>query len=269
MTYLVSGCSFTNGHEWPVAMFPDASITNRGRSGAGNAYIGRSIVNAIDLKHPPKHVFILWSGINRFDCTIPVTNLDNALAEEFHYHGTVDSAHYLFSGGNNFNNRFKDNYQRIADPTWPTVTTVDDYLALPADSQQELIDNDLFEFKNNTPLGMVQNYIMLQYQHNPEYFEDLSYQNIMLCQTFLEHHGIPYNFSFIADPFDRGNYKQMGTLTKNHSLYHCINWEKYVKLTPYEYGVRHNLLSYDSFHLTKDGMCQWATEVKQILTRKQ
>lgn len=72
---LVSGCSFTDGYEWPNLLFPtqEFQIVNLAKSAAGNSYIASSIMYNLDCR--PDFVNILWSGINRIDMRVPNTQI--------------------------------------------------------------------------------------------------------------------------------------------------------------------------------------------------
>jgi hypothetical protein len=257
---IVSGCSYTEKQTWPSVLFPDQTILNLGRSGAGNRYIADSITTSIVLEKP-ESVFVLWSGINRVDTIVPVHKQTDILVNE--YHGKLNDAYYYFSGGDNFKQVIQDNYQNIKADHWPSITTIDDFLELPKAIQQECIEQDLFEIDANTVVGKLQLYNMLQYLSNHKYLENLTYQSILLCQSLLEQYDINYQFGFIYNPFDSGNQTQFGTLSKQNPMYGCITWDNYVTITPYEFGIKHNLLSDDNFHLTKDGMNCWAEEIKK------
>ena len=257
---IVSGCSYTEKQTWPSVLFPDQEIVNLASSGAGNQYIADSIVSSVILETPAS-VFILWSGVNRFDTIVPVHKQTEILVNE--YHGKINDTYYYFSGGDNFNQVIQDNYQNIKANTWPNITTVDDFLELPKDIQQECMEHGLFGIDTDTVIGKLQSYNILQYLSNHKYLENLTYQNILLCQSLLEKYSIHYQFGFIYNPFDLGNQKQFGTLSKQNPMYGCINWDNYVTITPYEFGIKHNLLDDDNFHLTKDGMNCWAEEIKK------
>lgn len=78
--FIVSGCSFTEGlpiegkMAWPtyVAKHINVPLNNFAANGAGNGYISRSIIHAVDaalqkLDHNDLLVGIMWSGVNRLE----------------------------------------------------------------------------------------------------------------------------------------------------------------------------------------------------------
>jgi hypothetical protein len=58
---VVTGCSYTEQTDWPVALFSQDTITNLGRTGAGNRYISDSITRSMAKKYH-------WSCDNPSTC---------------------------------------------------------------------------------------------------------------------------------------------------------------------------------------------------------
>ena len=71
MHNLVShGCSFTN-YRWPcwpkfITWFTDDKMINKGEVGSANETIARKVIQTVH-KDEPKHVYIMWSGANRYE----------------------------------------------------------------------------------------------------------------------------------------------------------------------------------------------------------
>jgi hypothetical protein len=86
----------------------------------------------------------------------------------------------------------------------------------------------------------------------------------MNCFNLLEKKKIPYRFSFIYDIWTRHNHYSLGQAVKE-CYYNQIDWNKFINLTPLEYGIKNNLLSDDEFHLTQTGMNDWATQISSRL----
>jgi lysophospholipase L1-like esterase len=57
----------------------------------------------------------------------------------------------------------------------------------------------------------------------------------------------------------------LGKVSDESFYYQHINWDNYINLTPYEYGLKNNLMEADDFHLTSKGMNQWASEIKHMI----
>ena len=66
------GCSFTR-YGWPcwpkfVEWFTDKKMLNRGQSGSGNETISRAAIDsAMELKSGIRHMYIMWSGVDRYE----------------------------------------------------------------------------------------------------------------------------------------------------------------------------------------------------------
>jgi len=66
------GCSFTKYH-WPcwpkfVEWFTEHKVANRGSPGSGNETISRAAIDsAMELKSGISHMYIMWSGVDRYE----------------------------------------------------------------------------------------------------------------------------------------------------------------------------------------------------------
>ena len=73
---LTNGCSFTKykWQCWPnfIKWFSDVEVINYGQVASSNDSIARSVVNGV-LKNKVDHVYIMWSGTDRYDV---VSDLD-------------------------------------------------------------------------------------------------------------------------------------------------------------------------------------------------
>ena len=67
---LTNGCSFTKykWQCWPnfIKWFNDVEVINYGQVASSNDSIARSVVHGV-LKHKVDHVYIMWSGTDRYD----------------------------------------------------------------------------------------------------------------------------------------------------------------------------------------------------------
>jgi hypothetical protein len=95
---LVSGCSFLH-HAKETLEERLGNHENWARSGAGNEYIAASIISAV-RRDPTKYkyAFILWSGIDRIDLSMP-TDLSEIYVPSYSYKKQIDHRSYIFSGG--------------------------------------------------------------------------------------------------------------------------------------------------------------------------
>lgn len=257
---LITGGSYVHNRDWIQQIFPKCDLVNLARPGAGNKFVSDSIVNTIDLSDPPDFVFIVWSNISYIDLQIPLTETAKSYFSKYNYRGIINDVGYWFSGGNKFSQALKDNYKNIKSESWPDLDTIDDFINLPIDIQQECYNSNLFWYNPLTFEGRVTNFAMTQYMTNRTYLEDLSFNHITACCDFLDHHKIPYRFTFVENPFGK-RYKSFGKLSKTHRLFDRITWKNYIPRTPYEYGVEKGLLCHDNYHLTDDGYDQWARSI--------
>lgn len=255
---LVNGGSYM-ASGWPNLAFPHGAVTNLARSAAGNTYIAAKTIAAIDVDAPPDFVLLIWSSIKNIDVKMPNIRATQEFLQHYEFHGTVQDTLYFFSGGDKTSPLLKNNYTQIKAESWPSVHCIDDYLRLPEEIKQECAEAGLFPAARHSLAEIVQNYIMLQQADQSSHLEDVTYHGMINCQSLMEHWKIPYVFTFVENPFG-GRVRQFGGLTKNNPLYKKINWQNYIANTPYEYGLKHGLLSDDNYHLTSDGMVQWATD---------
>ena len=68
--FVAHGCSFTN-YKWPcwpnyVKWFTGGTMLNRAEVGSANETIARRVVESVH-KDDPKHIYIMWSGSNRYE----------------------------------------------------------------------------------------------------------------------------------------------------------------------------------------------------------
>jgi hypothetical protein len=272
-TVHVSGCSFTENASWVNNLFENATtVINRAHSSAGNRYISDSIVLNIDLKNKPDFVFALFSGINRVDTVVPHSNIVKT-AMRMGLNGSnmigsnsavIGTSAYIFSGGSHYNRLINDNYKNINHYGWPNVKSIEEFLNLSSEQKEACINNKLFWWNSNDIAGMIHIASMLQYLDNPEYLSDQTYISLERFQTFLNLHQIDYKFGFIHDPFDKKHHDHLGFLNKQSPRYHCIDWRKYVKINPYEFGIKHDFVAPDGFHICPEGMNKWADSIKQF-----
>lgn len=181
------------------------------------------------LHEKPDFVFVLWSGLSRLDVAFP-----RSVGEEFSnlkYNNKINHSHMVFSAGA------------------PTPGKKHGWEHPVADA-----------------------FFKLQYRDNDsDYLVNQSSMWVMNCLNFLKHQGIDYNFSFIYNLFDPPiESGALGPKVKPTTHYfRYVDWDKYIPTTPFEFGIKHNLLDDTDFHLTADGMNIWANTVKQQLNLKE
>ena len=267
---MVSGCSFTHNKTWPEQLASTkAAIKNLGKGGAGNSYISNSITAAVDWK--PDFVFILWSGINRIELRTP----DDSIFEKYVRNtgsSTINNSRYWMSGGAiDVEKGWIAAYNQLRDPSWPTITNLSQWFDLPEIIKQECLESKINLSVQGDPCNIsafINHYYITQYlQNSRKYYSELTFQNMMNCFNMLEKLNIPYRFSFIYDIFSENHQYSLGKAIKEH-YYKYIDWSRYINFTPYEYGVKYDLISDDGFHLTDQGYNQWGTDLSKILQKQ-
>jgi len=270
---LISGCSYTQHAEWPAYLWPNATITNMASSGSSNQYISDSIIQSIDLNNKPDSVFILWTGLDKLDLVLPVSTLTTTLAKTHRFYRKINNSYYFHDGGNKFHGNLTKCYKQIKDDSWPEVNDLIDFFALTPAIRQECHNANILPISHYDQDDL-EHYLQitfmlyrLYHKHDNKFFNDVSLSAIANCGTFLEHHKIPYRFSFCADVFSKHAAYSQGRIDKTNPNFARIAWDKYIKLTPYEFGLKYDLMDSDDFHLTADGMKQWADQIRQFLTK--
>lgn len=267
---LVSGCSYTENAVWPNELFPDANIINLARSGAGNRYISDSITKTINPKKPPNFVFALFSGVNRSEAIVPANPKVNEFAKVYEYYGTLDESVYFFSGGEKYNRLITSAYNRIKGTApWPVISSCDEFLTLPQHIKQECLDSGIVHFNDWGISQFVHSALMLNYFKNETFLQQQTYRAVIDCQTFLKKHNIPYVFSFFYNPFDIAYANHFGCLNKQHKLYDQVDWDKFIKVYPFETGIEYDLLADDDVHLRKEGQIVWSNQIlKRVIEER-
>jgi hypothetical protein len=272
MKLLVSGCSFTDPigdyKSWPRYLMAgqEVEVLNLGRGGAGNNYIANSVMDsAIDYR--PDFVFILFSGIIRSDFRIPVSEI---YLKNSNYNTALvgESLFALSGGGPDIKRGWLAAYNSIKDPSWPTVTSLQQWFDLPEAIKTECIQHKIHLSTDggqpNVDALANQYFLSQNLIDNRRYHSELTFQHMTNCFNLLEKLNIPYRFSFIYDIWSNVENYSLGKAVKE-KYYHLIDWTRFVDFPPLRYGLKNNFMSPDGFHLTSEGMDSWAQIVNQQL----
>lgn len=268
MKILVSGCSYTALSSWPSILFAPKKyeVLNVATSGAGNEYISNSVMYNVDTK--PDFVFILWSGINRSDFRVPNSKIFSNIRSNYRSKAIGNSRYFLSGHAVDPDKGWLAGYNNIKLPEWPEITSLQDWFDLPSYIKLECLQHKIYlslhSGEENMSAFCHQYYITQHLDADREYRSERTFQHLLNCFNMLEKFNVPYRFSFIYDIFSDYHNQSLGQAVKE-KYYNFIDWDKYIKLTPYEYGTKHNLLKPDQFHLTDAGMNQWAGEVANIM----
>lgn len=275
MKILISGCSFTQDKVWPKFLFAPKkyNIINLGKSAAGNEYISNSITYNVDCR--PDFVYILWSGINRTDLRVPESEIFKKIANTpSNYNSAAIGNSTFFLGGHAVDpdKGWLAGYNMIKDNSWPKITCLSDWLKLPKKIKLECLQHKIqlstSAGDNNLNAFCHQYYMTQHLDIDKKYRSEKTFQHMMNCFNMLEKYNVPYRFSFIYDIWNKNEFYAHGVAVKE-KYYNFIDWTKFIDLPPYQYGIKHDLLSTDGYHLTNKGMIQWANEISDILQKDQ
>lgn len=257
MNTLISGCSYTDSKHWPTILF-GKQITNLAKSGMGNTYISGTITSYLDPKNLPDRVFILWSGVERVDTIVP------DFISEF-IESNTSAGKWKGSGGKHTcrPSHFINAYNDFKAEHWPKIKSLADFLKLPTVIKQECYDRGIFNlFRPNNQLSLNEYYYMKYLDETNTLLSESTFKEMSTCFALLEKYKIPYQFSFIYDFNKDYNSYVLGKAVTTSNYYKQIDWSKFIDCTPYEFGIRHDFLADDGFHLTDDGMNHWAEFIK-------
>lgn len=268
---LVAGCSYTGYMDWPEHLFADSNVTNIGKWGCGNEFIANRVMHTISKeKTKPDFVFMLFTGLHRIDMRCPssefLKNNENYFSED------VGHSKYFLSGGCfDVDQPWLESYNKIKDPSWPKIKSMKDWANLPDDIKLECVQSNImdsyFGRKCSITTPIVDRYFLIQHiEKNSAYYCERSFQSISNVCDFLKVRNIPYRFSFIYDlKRDYGNRNYALGKLKKEVFYDQVDWNKFIYFPAYDYGIKHDLLDTDTWHLTQEGMIQWASELKDKL----
>jgi hypothetical protein len=276
---VVSGCSYTENSSWPGLIWPDSRIINLARSAAGNNYIADSImykrdpahshIFAVDPRNPPDFVYVLFSGVHRSDLAVPICPEMEKFASHYKFCQHGDDTIYMFSGGHQgkYNPRFIGHYDSIREPSWPDVQKFSDWMNLPEEIKQRCLEANIFEREAWSVDQMIQSAWNLRYWPNDTFLQTETYKAVIRCLDFLTLHKIKYAFSFFYDVFnpEYETVNSYGCLSRDHPLYHRIDWSKLIKPFPFDLALRHDHILEDGCHQSQDGERLYAATIKDQL----
>lgn len=89
MNIVTHGCSFTN-YKWPcwpnfMKWFTTDKILNKGEVGSANETIARKVIKSVHEDNP-KHIYIMWSGTNRYEVWEDNGNIKTGGHPELEHH---------------------------------------------------------------------------------------------------------------------------------------------------------------------------------------
>ena len=271
MKLLVSGCSYTENASWPKILFGDrvGEILNPAKAGAGNNYISNSVTYHAPA-FQPDFVYILWSGINRIELRTSNTNLFRSYGAIARYRQVElgNSIYYLSGHALDPEYGWLAAYNIIKDKSWPEINNLQQWFDLPEKIKKECLNHKIYLSsyggKENSAAFCNQYFLMQNLVEDRLYQSELTFQNIVNCCNLLEKLRVPYRFSFIYDIWNKNEFRAHGRAMKEF-YYSQIDWTKFIDLPPYNFGVKHDLLGEDDYHLTDEGMTLWAGEIQKIL----
>lgn len=261
---LVSGCSFTEGYDWPQYLYENSSVTNLGRSGSSNRFICHSVASAV-TKNDYDEIFILFTGFSKLDVIVPSTSHTKKIAQEWKYYGEVDDMLYIFDGGNRAT--LVANYIQIKDESWPDIVSVDQFFQLPSWIKNECIQHGLISGYNPQDLQSIIFMTTLLHQlgdrshnHNVSTLQSMAFLTALLDKKKKN-----YWFAFALDPFKKNI---QGKINRKNIYYHEINWSRYIDINPFEFCIKNDTMNTDNGHPSKQGMRVWAKAIQKVINDK-
>ena len=231
----MSGCSFLEGNQEWLSGFIDAdTVTNLAWSASGNRYIADSVKWHVQNSETPDMVWVNWSGLNRVDWPLPVEMTPDFQSRSLSENRVLGHTRYWSTGGAPF-------------------------MGYP-------------DFGVDTPLTR------MMYQERA--YRMIRRQNlwhIVRLQTFLRARGIEFVFTFMYDytckdwDYDHlqnrenGSHYAKGTCDAADPIYQMIDQSRVVSPAGLDWAYRQadGVITEDGSHLTKTGMEQRATQLRQ------
>lgn len=240
---LISGCSFIdNPYFLSCAWDDDVYMPDRtiilARSGAGNQYIARSVMENLCSSTPlSEHqaqapssrvdrVFVLWSGLARLDIPLPLEQ--EFEIQDYWHRKRINRSVWYLSGG--------------AEGLWNMDST-------------------------GSP-EFIKQFLRKQYMtFDWEYLATHSLSYVVGCLNVLESRGIDYRFGFIYDIFqDHSDEPSLGgAVSRDNPMVALIPWHRCLPSSPYDFCRLRGLLSEDNFHPSEQGYRAWIQEIRHLL----
>jgi hypothetical protein len=236
---LIVGCSFIQNLNNPSFSINRNKWITAGSSGSGNQAIAARVIHEY-LRAEYKEVIVLWSGINRLD--FPVGRA---------WHNVMPKG--------------SDGY-----PVYSYYSMMDEIIWYHSGG---------FMLSGTSPdsPSWFKEWCKLQYKgSSPRYLTDLSLQNIIQTQGFLNSRKIPYKMSFIYDvdyDYERhypGGHTDCyiepgcGKIDRSSNLINLVDWTSFTThQPPYEYARDTDQLE-DGFHPNFTAMAEWFNRAFKI-----
>ena len=225
MKTLILGCSYTDVDQ---AVWHDTLFDNYSvyaKGGVDNSWIARTGIHAL-LHKNFTNVFVLFTGLNRTSIAQPMDAID---------------PEYYFS--------------------FPIGYDVGPY------SDVHLLQSGgIGGTWNFNPGRHVRDVFKNQYATTSKtYFSDLNMYHVVSFVAFLQQYNIDFKWSFIYNIFTETKHEHLLGQCFDKTYWNAMDKSNYIDCTPYEFGIDHNYMQEDGFHLTETGQLAWAEEVKKYL----
>lgn len=234
MRILVSGCSFTVGWpepraNWPARIDRRNTVKNLARAGAGNRYIGQSIM--LEILQNRDHydmVLVMWSGLQRID-----TMVNNFVYDSLDTnHGSVDGLYCYGFFGDAYSHRHDPSVLRSASKEMFKIGNEE---TLGCASLIEMIALQDFLKASSIPYRFMS---YVNYWGNDEQVTNLNFgvHKYLSCSQLAKHIDLDC-FLFYNDSHDGF----------------------------YEFAQENSMISEDGFHPTLQAHIEWADFIREKL----
>jgi len=276
MNCLIVGNSFAVDNGWPGFLFNQSvQVRCHAFPASGNELLSQAVMQAV-IEQPTDFVLMIASSVNRLDLRLPGHEFFSR-PSQYRSNRIGDSIWYCGHGQYEISPRLSarspgqvwiEQYQLIRDRDWPDIKSITDWLNLSHDIKRQCINRKLNLITEtggdvNSDSYVAHYHLMQTVVHDVEYLSERSWQALMSCFDFLARRKIPWKFCFGSDPWNRSGLNPHRQAAQQ-GFYHEIDWSRCIDLPPHEFGVAGDYLE-DGYHLTAEGMKQWAIAVNQQL----
>ena len=97
------------------------------------------------------------------------------------------------------------------------------------------------------------------------YFSQLNMYHVLCFVNYLTAQKIDFKYTFIYNVLESNEHDYLLGVCNDTVYWNALDKTNYIPVTPFEFGLEHNYMQEDGFHLTHTGQRAWAEEVKQYL----
>jgi len=98
-----------------------------------------------------------------------------------------------------------------------------------------------------------------------DYFSQLNMYHVLCFVNYLTAQKIDFKYTFIYNVLESNKHDYLLGVCNDTLYWNALDKTNYIPVTPFEFGVEHNCMQEDGFHLSHAGQIAWAEEVKKYL----